>query len=428
MARFGWLKLFWLAGLILFTTACQVNNPLAAPSVTAPPATATASPTPIPVPDPNTAAGFDHFLFQLENSQDNRQILADRFVAQLASAPITSNTRVIFLWRGEASMVQLVGDMNSWNLDDAPMLARLQGTDLWYLEAEFERDARLDYQFVIDGDDWQLDPLNPRTLMGDLGPNSEVVMPGYDTPPELLPPEEEIPTGTITSHTLDSAYLNQTRTFFVYKPAGQVVGSQLPSVFINDGGDYLNLIDASTILDRLIARRQIPPLVAVFIPPISRNLEYKFNDAYVSFLADELVPFVQENFDTDPNPARTGTLGASTGGLTAVYSAVSRPDVFGLAAGQSAAFSVDDDPLFGQRIARAVQRVRLFLVTGTYETSVGDDAGTANLLAANRQMAATLQALGYDYEYEERSEGHSWGLWQGTLGEALHFLFVSDER
>ena len=131
-------------------------------------------------------------------------------------------------------------------------MERLTGTNLWYLESSFEVDARLDYQYVINGEEWRLDPLNPRTMLGDFGPNSELVMPGYKIPPELSTAEVQITPGTIESHTLDSAYLEQTRTFFVYEPASQIVGAKFPSLYINDGGDYLNLIDTAAILDRLI--------------------------------------------------------------------------------------------------------------------------------------------------------------------------------
>jgi enterochelin esterase family protein len=318
--------------------------------------------------------------------------------------------------------------MNNWLPESAPSLIRLEGTDLWTLAAEYEPDARLDYRFLVNGADWRLDPLNPRTMVSGQGPNSELVMPEYVQPQELGAPDREIPAGSLDRHTLTSDYLNQTRTFFVYTPAGQMVGQKPPTVYIQDGGDYLNLIDATTILDRLIADRQVPPLVAVFIPPINRNEDYGLNDDYAGFLADELTPLVQQTYDTDPDPARTGVIGPSLGGLAAIHAALSRPEVFGRAAGQSGAYSVDGDALIRlaarQRSGLATRPpVRFYLVVGTYETAVGGDEGSGNYLEANRRLANTLVEIDQEVLFEERHEGHSWGLWRATLGRALAYLF-----
>jgi len=350
--------------------------------------------------------------------------LVNRYIANLPVAPLTDGNRAIFFWRGTAfDSVQVVGDMNNWDPARGPVLRHIDGTDLWIGDATYETDARLDYKFVIDGAEWVLDPLNPRTILGGFGPNSELAMPDYLLPPELQPPTAPIPTGTITDHTLDSAALEQTRTFFVYAPAGQIIGEKLPAVYIHDGGEYINLIDAPAILDRLIAAGEIPPLVAVFIPPFDRSQEYDRNDAYVQFLADELVPFVRQNYDTDPDPAKTGTLGASLGGLIAVHAGLTRPDTFGLVGGYSGAYTMDNDAVIRQVGRAGTEAVRFYLNVGIYETAVGGDPDTGNLLAANRRLVEALSTGDYDFQYLEAPQGHSWGLWRDYFGDGLRFLY-----
>ncbi|MGB3716259.1 MAG: alpha/beta hydrolase-fold protein [Candidatus Promineifilaceae bacterium] len=433
--KVSWLRLKKLRLLLLLvlSVGCQTETSTSAPTGLPTPAATETTPAPIETIEQDLIAEFAELLNQAELTKAfERQPSVDRYFAHLQSAPITGDGVAMFIWRGEASSVQLAGDMNNWDVEAAPYFNRLEGTDLWYLETVFEVDARLDYKFVINGDDWRLDPLNPRTIMGGFGPNSELVMPGYKIPDELLPTDSTIATGTIESHTLDSLHLGQTRTFFVYVPAGQIVGAKTPSIYINDGGDYLNLIDAVAILDKLITDREIPPLVAVFIPPINRDLEYTLNDDYASYLADELVPFIQRTYDTDPNPARTGTLGASMGGLAALFSAITRSDVFGLAAGQSGAYSVGDDAVIDKLQTASMaydiggssrRDLRMYLVVGTYETAISGDSSTGDLLGANRRLADVLESTKYEFKYDERPEGHSWGLWKGTLGQALSFLF-----
>jgi enterochelin esterase family protein len=322
--------------------------------------------------------------------------------------------------------------MNNWNVEAAPELSRVEGTDLWYYSELFEEDARLDYQFLVDDQSFILDQFNPNISAGAKGPNSSLIMPNYRTPPELLASAKEIPTGTLTTHTIDSQHLNQTRTFFVYEPPGQIVGEQLPSVYINDGSDYLNIIDATSIMDKLIAIRLIPPIVAIFIPPIDRNFEYHSNDSYVRFLADELAPFIRTTYATDPNPETTAILGSSLGGNAALFAAQKRSDTFGLVGSISAIIEDSDDPLIDaySQDSRGLQaegqlpvQIRPYMVVGSYETDVEIGGTRKNILSGNRALAQVFRDGGYNLVYEERSEGHSWGMWQVALGRALDNLF-----
>jgi enterochelin esterase family protein len=120
------------------------------------------------------------------------------------------------------------------------------------------------------------------------------------------------------------------------------------------------------------------------------------------------------------------------GGLAAVYASLMRPDVFGRAAAQSGAFSIGEDALRAMVVKEQgalesggiISRLpRMYIVIGAYETAVGGNEEHGNLLAANRRLIRLLQNNGYEISFEERPEGHSWGLWRGTLGQTLGFLF-----
>jgi enterochelin esterase family protein len=396
--------------LCLVLPACQANDLLTLPTDTPAPATVTPQPAASPTPSAGTIAGFDNFLAQaLTGRPDRRQDLASRYVGQLEQAPVTGGDEAVFLYRGAVQTVQVLGDMNNWDILLAPQMTRLEGSDLWIWRSDFESDARLDYRFLVNGRELDLDPLNPNTAPGPQGPNSELRMPDYHTPPELTAPVGQIPQGTITLHTLDSQHLEQTRTFQIYEPPGQIVGQPLPSVYINGGSDYLNLI---------------------VVTPIIATDDYALNDAYADFLATELVPYVQQNFDASVDPAATGILGNSLGGLAAVHTTLNHSDVFGAAVAQSGRFGQDDDALIRYAGRRAglpgFDPPLIYMVVGAYETAVAGNDTPQNILEANRDLAETLDSAGIDYRLDERPEGHSWGLWRGSFGRALAHLFQTE--
>ena len=65
----------------------------------------------------------------------------------------------------------------------------------------------------------------------------------------------------------------------------------------------------------------------------------------------------------------------------------------------------------------------MYFVVGSYETAVNGEAIDGDILGANRRLADLLETTEYGYLYEERPEGHSIGLWKGTLGTALSYLY-----
>jgi enterochelin esterase family protein len=119
---------------------------------------------------------------------EERQALVDSFMRDASgeSFPLREDTLAHFVYRGDVSSgVSVPGDFNGWNPGADPMNG-IEGTDFFYLTKRFEIDARLDYKFVLNGSQWIIDPLNPRTVTGGFGPNSELAMPGYRQPEEII--------------------------------------------------------------------------------------------------------------------------------------------------------------------------------------------------------------------------------------------------
>jgi enterochelin esterase-like enzyme len=362
-------------------------------------------------------------------SPEDYEAVVEAWLEEQPAVPLTEGTRAVFLWRGDEADVRMVGDATGWFAPTSPRLRPLDGYEgvaLQFLAQTYETDARLDYKLVIGGSDWRLDPLNPRTMLGGFGANSELAMPAYVTPAEVVT-TGVAPQGTLTTHTLESTHLGDTRRFYVYEPAG--VGTEGRSLVVfHDGNDYRQIIGAPVILDRVVGSGDVGPLIAVFAPPNDRTPDYNRNDDYVAYLADELVPWLREHYDAGHDAAATGTIGPSMGGLIACYVALTRPDVFGLGGCQSGAFSLDGDAIIALVSESAQVDARLHLVVGTYELAVGGGGDVGNLLEAQRRMVAALSARGYDFVSEEHPQGHSWGLWRDRLPAALRYLYGVDSE
>lgn len=338
--------------------------------------------------------------------------------------PYTSDTTVIFLYKGEANAVRWHGDFNSWGEFKAYKNAgkRVEGTDIWMLQATFPSDARLDYKIAVDDQDWILDPANPYQQWSGFGPNSELRMPDY-TPEPFKNRNPDAEPGTLSDPKLImSSELGYSVSYQVYTPAGYDELSDLPVIYTTDGQEYSDdSLGAMTIvLDNLIHIKNMEPVITVFVSPIDpddegtnrRVDEMGLDPQYLGFFVNELIPEIDKTYKTSPSPEHRAILGTSLGGLNATYFAFTKPDVFGLAAIQAPAYWYKE-PIYN--IVREYEgpQPKIFMSTGT----IGDNTPDTRL------MKQIFDKKGYGINYLEVNEGHSWGAWSAQMDDILIYFF-----
>lgn len=381
-------------------------------------------------PDPNferqtlfsSYAEFKNELLSIVNVADEGDRLAqlNQLWSTLQNAgqvPYAQDNQVAFLYRSPASSVSWPGDFNGWNPNSAGWQgSKFPGTDLWILEKTLPTDARLDYKVVANGN-WLLDPANSLQMWGGFGPNSELRMPDYIYPQETVR-QTGVPRGTLTSNiTTSSSNLGYNVNYRVYTPAGYDTEqlTNLPVVYVTDGHEYSadHLGSMVVVLDNLIDTGALQPTIAVFVDPRDpssgqnrRFDEYTGNSAFASFVADELVDEVDDAYRTlDAATGRT-ILGTSLGGVNSAYFGGTRSDVFENIAIQSPS---NFSSVFNLYQTQSLQdNVDLYVTAGT----IGDGSGGQNL-------ANLLASRGYDYVFQQVSEGHSWGNWRALLDDML---------
>ena len=113
-------------------------------------------------------------------------------------------------------------------------------------------------------------------------------------------------------------------------------------IFLDGSGYAGNNVRVPVVLDNLIARRDVPPMIAIFIDPgvmpalsdqaqnrYERIFEYdSLTPRFANFLIEELVPEVARTYNLSKDPNDHGIAGLSTGGVGAFVAAWNRPDQF----------------------------------------------------------------------------------------------------
>ena len=381
--------------------------------------TACGSPSAAPAADYGT---FDDLVATIAELEDNgRRTDVTRFWRGLADSgqiPFVRGEQVVFLYRGRADSVIWVGDFTDWQRGEPLQGQRVGDTDLWWATASFPAGARLEYRISVDGAETIPDPENPLEQWGGFGPNSVVAMPDYVFPSEVIP-NDELPQGELTDPAaIHSDSLNYDVNVQVYTPAGYENLAALPAIYVTDSHEAADsrMGALPIVLDNLIAAGRIEPMLAVFIDPRDpetgenrRIDEFLDNPAYLAFIAEELVPWVDSHYSTDPQPGRRAILGVSYGAVNAAAFGLHYPDRFGWIIMQSPAFV--DDQLYDAYSAADQLPLNFFLSTG-YPWDY--DA---------RAFHVILQDQDYPVLYMEVPEGHSWGQWRAQYDEILVYCF-----
>ena len=334
---------------------------------------------------------------------------------------------ITFLYLGD-------DDTRAVSLTGGPLLMssplwRYGRTDVWFLTLPAPRDGTFAYNFseecyeVRGGDEVVvqvfdlLDELNPdHTNQG----TSRLLMPLAKTQAEFT--EARASVGQVFENSIDSMTLGRRKRYDLYVPAN--LPPRGVAIFF-DGESFANgwpeqeigpFMPAPQVLDGLIERGLLPPLLAVFVHAGStRDQDLLFNPAFADFLADELLPGVASSGSWAFGPERVVLVGASFGGLCASYVALQRSDSFGAVLSMSGSFwvngkDVEHDPLTfkegGMQAAFLGEErlpIKFYLETGCYEI--------AEIVLTNRHLRDILISKGYDVIYREHPGNHDFTHW-----------------
>ncbi len=244
----------------------------------------------------------------------------------------------------------------------------------------------------------------------------------------------------VTAHTWTSQIFPGTvREFWVYRPAHLPADQPAALLVFQDGKWYVDRerdFRVPVVLDNLIARGELPPIVAVFINPgevpaaeagakpvSNRSFEYdSLSDQYARFLLEEILPEVERGgvrLSTRPEDRAIG--GISSGGICAWTVAWQRPDSFGKVLSHVGSFvNIRGGHVYPSLIRKTPPKpVRVFLQDGAHDL----DNAHGNWPLANQEMAAALAYAKYDFRFEYGDGAHNGKHGGALLPDSLRWLW-----
>ena len=257
-------------------------------------------------------------------------------------------------------------------------------------------------------------------------------------------------TGEIKRHRgFPSVILGNRRDILVYLPRGygRLSRRRYPVLYLHDGQ---NVFDAATSFsavewgvdeaaERLIKENLIEPLIVVAVANIGEKRVDEYTptrgviDAkakrkkrskglarkYARFLMEELKPFIDRKYRTNPDAEFTGLGGSSLGGLVTLAIGLWYPQVFSRLLVMSPSIWWDDFVIY--RLLDSIEQkpaLKIWLDTGTAEPG----------WEQARQLVNRLVEKGWkpqkDLQYmEAQGANHSETAWAPRVEPALEFLF-----
>ena len=209
--------------------------------------------------------------------------------------PFAEGRQVTFLFRGQAREVFVQHWIQA--LPQQQSLVHVPGTDLWYLTMDLPPNSRIEYKLGVDmgmGRPQLIrDPLNEHLAHDPFGANSVVHTEGHVTP-EWTEEDAQARPGELVHHAVQSEAFGGARDVQVYLPARYRERRRYPLLVVHHGDDFLRFADLKTVLDNLIHRLEIAPMVCALTTSPDRLVEYANDERHASFLVNDLVPFMEQ--------------------------------------------------------------------------------------------------------------------------------------
>jgi enterochelin esterase-like enzyme len=337
-------------------------------------------------------------------------------------APGTDATVTFLVHSADGQTPRIVSDVTGWgeSPDDSYFdlsigtMVRVDSDDWFQLETRVAPRARIEYLVVHGETDYRVDPNNPRRAWsrGDYE-MSEFVTPDYVPPPELADPPVT-PIGSSSEYSIDSRALGAPRRAIVYLPPGYRADGTYPVAVFHSGWGVAREGQATRILDWLITRGLIQPIVGLFLESyLPGDVDNHEGPPLRSYLSDEAPAWLAAHASVSTDADDWAVLAISYGAQDALDAALAPNHAFG-----RLGLLIPGRRLTPTKIEEIVghggHRLCVAILAGRYDQ--------ANLTTA-QNAAQALTDAGHAVDLIEVPEGHNPTTWRNHLSNVFVSLF-----
>jgi enterochelin esterase-like enzyme len=270
------------------------------------------------------------------------------------------------------------------------------------------------YHLTIDGGVFN----DPGTLnfYGSVRWESGIEIPAHDQDFYAL---KDVPHGNVQQILFPSKSTNTSRRAFVYTPPmySKEKSKRYPVLYLQHGwGEdetaWSNQGRANLIMDNLIAEGKIKPFIIVMTYGMTNEVrwghinEFKIEN-FQTVLVDELIPYVDGNFNTIADQQHRAMAGLSMGGMETHTITLNKPDVFSY-------YALLSGGLYKPEEIKDKSKVKLiFLSCGSFENPDGV-----------KNAAKALKDAGFNaVSFVSENTRHEFQTWRRSLKELAPLLF-----
>lgn len=235
--------------------------------------------------------------------------------------------------------------------------------------------------------------------------------------------------GSMQEWSIHSHLLDESIPLLIYLPPQFSQLYKYPLLIVQDGKDYFQLGRLARTVDELLHEKKMQPTIIIGIPyqNISdRREKYhpqgKKHNSYISFLAKELIPFLEQKLPVLHMGSSRALAGDSLAATVSLLTALQYPHTFGNVMLHSP--FVNEDVLNQVEAFKNWELLKIYHVIGKEETEVKlTDGSIADFLTPNRKLQQLISTNTLEYFYEEFAGNHTWTYWQKDLKRALSFIY-----
>lgn len=312
---------------------------------------------------------------------------------------------------------------------------------VWSTKVEPLEPELYGYTFLVDGVT-TLDPSNLKVARdGIFRTESLLYIPGSAS--ELYWAKTG-PKGSVHQIWYNSPTLDLTRRMYVYTPPGYYESNEdYPVLYLLHGGGgdeeaWPTLGVAPTIMDNLINSGKAKPMIVVMtngnpsqaaaqtitpkLPEVDQSARGMASMLFEKSLVNDVIPFIEANFQVKANRENRALTGLSMGGLQTMNTSFANPELFNYIGVMSMGFA--DLSRFGIEVdhSKRAQQIQDLKKADPelYWIACGKDDF---LYQSVVDMRNELDKQDFEYTYRESTGGHTWTNWRIYLSEFAPMLF-----